>query len=408
MRKVYALLLTGMAIAASAVQAQNPAPIRSLGAIVAKAPVTFDTIISVRALSDGRVLVNDLFGLRLTMLDASFTPTIIADTSATAPHKYGNQPSPLLNYTGDSSILIDFSSASMIVIEPSGKYGRVMAAPNAADLQYIAISTIFGSPGFDPSGRLVYRGAGGGLTSGPIRLGCTGAKTAPTVNGAGDTASIVRANFDTRTVDTIATVKFLIQRMEIVEMSAGCWNTRRKADVLPFHGDEWVLLKDGTLAIVREQDYHVDWIAPNGTRTSSPKMPFDWRKITDDEKQHMIDSVTHWQDSVVAHQTIPPGAPPGYKPTAPPTVSRAEIPDFYPPLKLGSVKVDLDGNLWIPPSTSRDAKGGTLYDVVNRKGEVFERVQLEGPKYVVGFVPGFVILASREGKRMVLEKAALK
>ena len=40
------------------------------------------------------------------------------------------------------------------------------------------------------------------------------------------------------------------------------------------------------------------------------------------------------------------------------------------------MKLDFDGNLWIPPTTTRDARGGLLYDVVNRKGEVIERVQL--------------------------------
>jgi hypothetical protein len=33
-------------------------------------------------------------------------------------------------------------------------------------------------------------------------------------------------------------------------------------------------------------------------------------------------------------------------------------------------------NLWILPTTSTNAANGFTYDVVNRKGEVFERVQL--------------------------------
>ena len=30
--------------------------------------------------------------------------------------------------------------------------------------------------------------------------------------------------------------------------------------------DAWTMLPDGTVAAVREYDYHVDWITPNGTR----------------------------------------------------------------------------------------------------------------------------------------------
>ena len=42
-------------------------------------------------------------------------------------------------------------------------------------------------------------------------------------------------------------------------------------------------------AVVRGHDYHIDWIAPNGATHSTPKLPFDWKRLTDEEKQQAKD-----------------------------------------------------------------------------------------------------------------------
>src|SRR5439155_25026417 len=55
-------------------------------------------------------------------------------------------------------------------------------------------------------------------------------------------------------------------------------------------GDDWALLPDGTIALVRTKDFHIDWLNPNGTVTSSPKIPFNWERLTDEGKVAFIDS----------------------------------------------------------------------------------------------------------------------
>ncbi len=67
------------------------------------------------------------------------------------------------------------------------------------------------------------------------------------------------------------------------------------------------------------------------------------------------------------------------------TVDATDLPDYYPPVRQGQVRADPDGHVWILPSTSAAAKGGLLYDVVNRKGEITERVQLPPGRTLVGF-----------------------
>ena len=55
--------------------------------------------------------------------------------------------------------------------------------------------------------------------------------------------------------------------------------------------DEWAVLSDGAVALVRGRDYHIDWVNPDGSRTSSPKIPFEWQRLSDEDKVAFIDSV---------------------------------------------------------------------------------------------------------------------
>ncbi len=402
--------LSAIVLLATVAQAQTPAPsraaIRPLGAIIAKAPITFDTLINVRGFSDGRVLVNDPIGLRLLTLDPTFSKvTIWSDTTGATKYNYGTQIAVMMPVAGDSSVMLEQRSNSLVMIDPQGTFGRVYALPKTSDAPAVALSTMYGGAGIDPQGRLVHFGRPNPIAN--PQLPCTPTKPAMTA----DSVPLVRANFESRQIDTIAQLRFSYITGDIIENPSqkGCWQWRQKADVLPYYGDQWMLLADGTVAIVRQLDYHMDWIAPDGTKTSSPKMPFDWRPIPVEEKQRMMDSVAKIMDSVAAARPIPPGAPPGFKPPVRPTVGLTEIPDYYPPTRLGSMKLDFDGNLWIPPTTSRDARGGLLYDVVNRKGEVIERVQLPAGRSIAAFVPGGrVVLRAAEGKKVTLELARVR
>ena len=74
------------------------------------------------------------------------------------------------------------------------------------------------------------------------------------------------------------------------------------------------------------------------------------------------------------------------------------IPDYVPPIRPGSVLPDYEGNIWILPFTSSRAGSGRItYDVVNARGELFERVQLPQGKSIAGFgKDGALYLAWRD------------
>jgi hypothetical protein len=207
------------------------------------------------------------------------------------------------------------------------------------------------------------------------------------------------------------------------------------------------VLSDGSLALVRGHDYHVDWVRSDGGTSSSAKMPFDWKRLADGDKERIIDSTRAKLDTAIANGLMldqidqieilrrapgaggsPPstGAPQGGRgerasgrgssPFAgmrflpPEVISADKISDYYPPLRSGAALADRDGNLWLLPTTSTQSQHGELvYDVVNSKGELYKRVRVPLGRLIVGFGPsGTVYMTSGDRKSgYVLERSTL-
>ena len=88
-------------------------------------------------------------------------------------------------------------------------------------------------------------------------------------------------------------------------------------------------------------------------------------------------------------------------------ISPSELPDYKPAFAPGSTRADTEGNLWIRTSQNVDAR--PVYDVINRKGELIDRVQLPANRVLAGFGSGGVVyLAVRDGATAHLEKARIK
>jgi len=87
-----------------------------------------------------------------------------------------------------------------------------------------------------------------------------------------------------------------------------------------------------------------------------------------------------------------------------------EMADYIAPMRDNAARADRDGNVWILPTTSAGASGGLLYDVVNPRGELVERVQLPAQRDIAGFGKGgVIILVDRTNKdAMKLERVTIK
>ena len=386
---------------------QRPIPVRRLTTVASTDSGVVSSVDAIHVMSDGHVLLNDGGRLRLLLFDSTLKRfTIRADTGAGAPMNYGvgqnagTGNGEILPFIGDSVAFVDIPAKSLAIVDARGHFGRITTPPVVADMPSFGGGPS-GVPGFDRRGRLYYRIDARLLP----RPGTSTKEGAETSYVHVDSAAIVRADFDARRVDTVAKLH-ATQRAKVIRITRATpdgyvfgASVSQTYDPLP-STDEWAYLGDGTVAIVRGQDYHVDWFLPDGRRESTPKMPFDWRRVTDAEKQRMVDSVRHRLDSAYdASIARLVKANPGRTAASlaasrarPEVVTANELPDYYPPVRAGSqMRADPDGNLWILPTTSLQAKGGYLYDVVNRKGEIIERVQFPEGRALAGFGPKSIV-----------------
>ncbi|WP_396203497.1 hypothetical protein [Gemmatimonas sp.] len=491
-------------------------PLRDVTAVVARAAQPVTGVNMVRPLSDGSVFVNDVQRRQLLKFDASLkNVTVVADTAPGALMPYGQRPIGLIPGGGDSTIVVDASTLSLVVLDKDGRIVRVMASPRPNDINTLSNMNL-GSHAFDAKGRLYYRQGGQGGQGGPGGAGMAmmfgggndrggnrgggqggnNNRQQPNNRGGGgdfggppagggqggqpfggpggrgfnpanqpDSVPIVRVDFDTRRADTVTFVKVPKSESQMTRGEDGSTRLTIKINPLP-QADDWALLSDGTVAVMRVLDYHVDFYRPDGTHAASDKLPFDWKRITDDEKTKLVDSLSTLAKA--ASQRAGQGGGGGFRMSFEP-IAADKFPDYYPPVRQGSSIADRSGNLWVVPSTSNlasqlaqtmmggmggmggrggpppgvmgGAAGGQpgqrgaardstrqgpppaammammgammnqpplVYDVIGPDGTLRERVKLPSGRQLVGFGPnGLIFLAAREGRQMYLETVRL-
>jgi hypothetical protein len=444
-------MITGVAfvLASTSLGAQQPPAIRPLGKIER---VSTDSLASAAAalpMPGGHVLVNDITSRRVLLFDSALAHSrVIADTTSASGNAYGRQAGTLIRYRGDTALFIDPSSLSMLVLGPTGTIVRVMAIPRANDAQYL-IGSVFGTPGFDARGRLAYFGSGG--LRGTFIMCCVGtSRRGDFVMMGGDprseassqrvpkpdSAFVVRVDLESRVLDTAVAFRIHNDKQSVNYDAQGFTRSiENTPNPLPIV-DVWTMLPDGSMAVVRGRDYHVDWLDAAGHWTSSPKMPFDWQHVDDERKLALIDSAVKVEqaaaDQYNGRRPDPPsgaagnaggsggrgsggtgrgaGGGRGGGQPIPLVVGRAEpgdLPDYFPPFTEGALYPDAEGNLWIRTSTR--LRGQPVYDIVNRKGELFDRVQLPPFRTIAGFGAGVVYMAVKDSAGVVhLERARVR
>jgi hypothetical protein len=418
--RILSLFVLAAASSAPALQSQ-PAPIvRLIATPDAKSPSALVSPVAVRQLPNGTLLVNDTQRRQVLLFDRDLaTFTVVADSAGGAKNSYGAGAGGIIPYVADSTLLVDPTGLSMFVIDPAGKIARVASVPRSQDAAALGTNTAT-SPGLDAKGRLVYRGisrvkqvTNGGLTIAQFP----------------DSVDIDRVDLATRRVDTAAFYKISKTNMIVTQTEKG---VSVGAEINPVQTiDDWAVLADGSIAIVRGLDYHVDVVRPDGALTSAAKIPFDWRPLSDDEKVAVLDSakravermITNGGGAAMMAMHGGGGASPagghggggatfgssGEGKNVPPTikmVSPSALPDYWPPFGQGAAKADADGNLWIRTTAKRtNAIGGPIYDVVDRTGTLIDRVQVPPGRQIIGFGKGGVVyLAAREDGGAWLER----
>jgi hypothetical protein len=106
-----------------------------------------------------------------------------------------------------------------------------------------------------------------------------------------DSAFIVAVDIDTRQQDTLAAVRVPTFDLRYRRTVDGGYTFEETFNPLPVT-DAWGVLADGTVAVVRAADYRIEYLNADGTWTSSAKLPYEWRRLTDEDKERLVDSVS--------------------------------------------------------------------------------------------------------------------
>ena len=435
------------AVCAAPLAAQQMPPVRPLGQVTrVSAPDLLGSVTSVRPLPGGGALVNDLTRRQLIVLDADFKlKSVIADTTPATANSYSSRMAGLVTYRGDSSLFVDPQSLSMLVIDGKGEVVRVMAVPRPEDATFM-IGGPFGTPGVDPQGRIVYRGfvrpnMRGMNLGGPPQPG-----QAMQIPRMADTAPVYRVNLQTRALDTATYFKIPATNVSMTQDDKGGMRITMQTNPMPVV-DDWALLPDGRIAVVRGKDYHVDYLGTDGKWTSTPKIAFNWERIDDDGKAKFLDSVkvelekqrenmnkamaSGVNNAAAAmggaaggggnmrfEMRIEAGGPggggggrpqQGVQQISAPAINLVpakELPDYRPAFKQAAVRADPDGNLWVRTTAPTDA--GSIYDVINGKGELIDRVKIPFGRVISGFGPGVVYMGVQDDKGARVEMAKVR
>lgn len=388
-------------------------PIVNLPAATARTSTTLGAILGLKQVAGGKVLVNDAGRHQIKLFDSTLATFVIASDSAPGQrNSYGQYATPLISYLGDSSLFTDLASRSVLLLDGTGEVRRVLSPPGGPEL----FTSFFGTAyGVDTKGRLVFKHSPGIMFM--TRPSPSGPSTF-TVTQTYDTLRLLRADLDTRRIDTVGHVLESDNRIVAAKMPDGRNALKEFVNPLPTF-DEWALLSDGTVAVIRGHDYHIDWVHPDGTKSSTAKLPFDWKRLTDDEKQKVADSARAAHSAVAARRALAEaeaaksqggdaagvavrsgrggeGSGGAGRPRGPgqlfDIVPLNEISDYYPPIRRGAAMPDFDGNVWILPTTSAQSqKGEMVYDVVNPKSGLFKRVRVPLGRSVAGFAKGGIV-----------------
>jgi hypothetical protein len=411
----------------------------------------FKAVTGVRPLSDGRLLVNDGSSRRIVALDSALShPSVLIDSAAGHDNSYGTGSGGLIPYAGDSTLFVDRAAQAFVVIDPAGRIARVTPLPGRNSILYLtAAAGQYGVPTAATAFGVVFESPQSATP--PAHPG-PGEPDLHVVQG--DTTYVIGYNLIRHTTDTLgrlSTGRGISMRVSATDITQELPN---RGALLFRTSDGWAVTTDGSLALVRGRDYHIDWTGPNGSRTASPRIAHDWQHYTDDDKARFADSVNRTvavSDSITLAgflrdsltlagpkgdsirtartQTLlanmsASGAPPGVlegimksskevaqRPAPAARMAATDIPEYRPAIAPtpGNFRGDADNNVWIRTAAGPFNSQSPVWDVVNRQGVLVDRIQIPANRTIVGFAPGGIVyLSARDGGNALVERVRWK
>jgi hypothetical protein len=343
-------------------------PTTRLDRPTARHPAEWTSVVAIRELGDGKVLVLDAREQIVKLVDFQAGSAVMVGARGNGPGEYV-MPTGLYALPGDSSLIFDeANSGRPVVVDARGIPARASGSSTERPLPYIgAFSEV------DSRGR-IYSAAPGSTPDG--------------------VSAIQRVTRSSGKVDTVG--YFSRRNLECAPVGAGQVQGGRNEGGRARSGrggnatvafpaiEEWAVSDDGRTATICAEPYRVMIREPGRKAIVGPAISYPRVRVTNAEKEA-------WRElraEPVAVIRMGPGGTrtAGYEKR--PAVEPAEWPDVLPPFVMsrGFRRVGRfapDGTLWI----ERAVAAGTdqMYDVVARDAKLMYRVIMPARTRVIGF-----------------------
>ncbi|MFN8570491.1 MAG: hypothetical protein U0132_00465 [Gemmatimonadaceae bacterium] len=363
-------LVLGLAMWAAPLAGQRGAPApRTLGKPAAEYSEPFTQVTAVRELSDGRVLVLDSQDKSIQMVDSKLSAGAKVGREGRGPGEY-SRPLQMVPAHGDSTLVYDVGAFRYLWLEAGGKPGGTIPLAMAGEAA-LSIPAVIRA--VDPQGRMVFQTTGVTMKNG-----------APVF---GDSTPIVRRDLKGGKLDTIA---YVHTGAVSPKMSGTPTSGLKISGTMPAFPtvDDWGVLPDGRIVIVRGKDYHLD-IATSATQVvSTAAITFERFKVTEADKERLREATRKSRELANkaiadAMSSVPKSQAPAKVPTM--TIDEpATWPTEKPAFGQGAVTVAPNGRVWVRRHRAA-ADTLPLYDVLDLKGRTESRVALPFKGRIVGF-----------------------
>lgn len=337
-----------------------------LGPAQARAAEPFSLVNTVRELSTGQVVVADPLGGTLVMLDRTLQRSTPLGREGGGPGEY-RQSDAVWPLPGDSTLLVDLGNARLTVISPDGVLGRSrpLAPGEFAPGRPL---TLFIPRGVDRDGRLYIEG--GRAMGGPP------SDSAVVMRVAGEAApeSLVRVKLPDTRQETSGGANERSVRLRAVPLS---------------RVDAWGVGPDGSVAVARSGDYHLDWILPDGRTVSGP--PVDHRPVRIRQAEREEWDLERGRSGggigisieVENGRTNMSFGRTGSGPRGESDLASLSWPETMPPFVGATLQVDGRGRAWV--RRSMPAGEAALYDVFDGTGRIVAQIRFPEGRRLVGF-----------------------
>ncbi len=383
----------------------------------------FTSISGVRELKDGRVLVADARDKTLQLIDLRSGSSVKVGREGQGPGEYA-LPYRIVPLPGDTSALFDIGNSRYLTILPDGKTGRdfrleatgARAGGDAEGGRGGRGEVVRSGEGRGEAGRgEAGRGGGGRVVMGGGRGGMTMQLSPPRASDArgniyyegsaiafgpdgpvsADSAPVMRFDRATSRSDTVAWVRLAKANTQV---SGGGGNMRVMVGganpLVP--RDDWAVLPDGRVAVVRSPEYRLDVYGPNRTVKAGAPVTYDKIRVDNAVKKEVEEQRKRAAAGGIRMMVTDNGSGPqrsvsmggGGNVDLPPLT---DWPEFMPPFLSNAATTRPNGEVWVL-RTNKPGDTVPLYDVFDATGRVIGRVALPAKARLIGFGNGSVYL----------------